>query len=223
MTWLARAHNLSQEVRLRVHTSGVFETNVPEGDHASTVDYIIVNRVLGRLALEPDDVFIDIGCGTGRVLCLAARRRVQQVIGVDLSPEMVRAAAANVETVRGRRVCKVDALVADAAEFDYGETTCAYMFSPFKHTVLARVLDKIKADRSGRPFRCAFVNLNEWQRETFRAHDWLELADEWTEGTMPIAIYRTRCSAHRHNPATSATYTTNHRAVRPPERTIRNV
>jgi precorrin-6B methylase 2 len=189
MRFLAKAQNLWQEVRLGVHTRGIFETNVPDGAHASTVDYIVVNRVLDRLALEPDDVFIDIGCGTGRVICLAARRRVQQVIGVDLSPEIVRTAAANVERVRGR-VSAVDVVVADAAEFDYGETTCAYMFSPFKHTVLARVLDKIKADRSGRRFRCAFVNLNELQRETFRAHDWLDLADEWTEGTTPIAIYR---------------------------------
>jgi SAM-dependent methyltransferase len=189
MTLLAKVVNLSQELRLRVHTRGIFKTNIPNGCHASSVDYTIVNRVLDRLALEPDDVFIDIGCGTGRVLCLAARRRVRQVIGVDLSPEMVRTATANVETVRGR-VSAAEAVEADATEFNYGETTCAYMFNPFEHTVLTRVLDKIKADRSGRPFRCAFVNLNEVQRETFGAHDWLELADEWTVGTMPIAIYR---------------------------------
>jgi cyclopropane fatty-acyl-phospholipid synthase-like methyltransferase len=186
---LAKVFNLSQDVRLRVHTRGIFKTNVPDGAPASTVDYTILNQVLDRLALKPDDVFIDIGCGTGRVLCLAARRRVQRVIGFDLSPEMVRTATANVEAVRGR-VSAVDVVKADATEFDYSETTCAYMFSPFNHTVLARVLNKIKADRSGRPFRCAFVSLNELQRETFRAHDWLELTDEWTAGTMPIAIYR---------------------------------
>jgi SAM-dependent methyltransferase len=214
--FLAKAHNLWQEVRLRVDTRGVFETNVPGRVHASTVDYFIVNQVLGRLALKPDDVFVDIGCGTGRVLCLAARQRVRQVIGVDLSLEMAATAAANVETVRGRRVFKVDVVVADAAEFDYGETTCAYMFNPFNHTVLARVLDKINADRSGRPFRCAFVSLNELQRETFRTHDWLELAEEWTQDTMPIAIYRTRRSAHRHNPTTSSACTTNHRAAPSP-------
>jgi SAM-dependent methyltransferase len=189
MTLLAKVLNLSQEVRLGVHTRGIFKTNILNGCHASSVDYTIVNRVLDRLALESDDVFIDIGCGTGRVLCLAARRRVQQVIGVELNPEMVRTAAANVETLRGQ-VSAVEVVQADATEFDYGKTTCAHIFNPFGHTVLARVLDKIKADRSGRPFRCAFVNLNELQREIFGARDWLELADEWTVGTMPIAIYR---------------------------------
>jgi cyclopropane fatty-acyl-phospholipid synthase-like methyltransferase len=189
MSFLATVFNVSQDVRLGVHTRGIFETNIPDGAPASTVDYTILNRVLDRLALEPDDVFIDIGCGTGRVLCLAARRRVQRVIGFDLSPEMVRTATANVENLRGR-LSPVDVVEADATEFDYSETTCAYMFSPFKHTVLAQVLNKIKADRSRRPFRCAFVSQSESQRETFRAHDWLELVDEWTASTMPIAIYR---------------------------------
>jgi SAM-dependent methyltransferase len=189
MILLEKAFNLSQEVRLRVHTRGIFETNIPDGVHAVTVGFHTANRVLDRLSLAPDDVFTDIGCGTGRVVCLAARRRVRSVIGFDLSPEMVRIATANAETLRGR-VSDVEIVKAAAPEFDYSETTCAYMYNPFKHTVLARVLDKIKADRAGRPFRCAFVNLIEAQRETFGAHDWLEMTDEWTMGEKPIAIYR---------------------------------
>ena len=55
MTFLAKVFNRSQDVRLRVHTGGIFKTNVPDGAPASTVDYTILNQVLDRLALKPDD------------------------------------------------------------------------------------------------------------------------------------------------------------------------
>ncbi len=43
------------------------------------------------LALQPNDRFLDVGCGTGAAV-RAAAAVVDRAVGVDLSPEMVRRA-----------------------------------------------------------------------------------------------------------------------------------
>ncbi|WP_244928448.1 class I SAM-dependent methyltransferase [Nocardioides sp. W7] len=186
-----RLRNLGYDTLLRVETKGIVQTNIPDGCHAASADYAIVSAVLDDLDLRPDDVLVDIGCGKGRVICLAARRRLARVIGIDLSPEIVAVAAENVLRLRGAR-SPVDVVVADAVTYDYSDVTCAYLFNPFEHFVLDRVLAKIEADRAGAPFRCAFVNLSDVQRETFEQHDWLRLTEERVLGGLSVARYEAR-------------------------------
>lgn len=191
MPIMERLRNLGYDALLHVDTHGIVQTNIPDGCHAASVDYAIVGDVLDDLDLRPDDVLVDIGCGKGRVICLAARRRMARVVGIDLSPEIVDVALDNVRRLRGAR-SPVDVLVADAVTYDYSDVTCAYLFNPFEHFVLDRVLTKIRADRAGAPFRCAFVNLSEVQRLTFAQHDWLRQTDERVAGGMTVARYEAR-------------------------------
>ncbi len=180
---------MSYDALLRVDTKGIVQTNIPDGCHAASADYPTVATMLDGLDLSPDDVLVDIGCGKGRVICLAARRQVGRVIGLDLSPEIIRVAAANVRRLRGAR-SPVEAVVADAVTYDYRDVTCAYLFNPFEHFVLDRVLAKIRADRADAPFRCVFLHLSEVQRETFERHDWLKVTDEGVIGGQRFAYYQ---------------------------------
>lgn len=52
-------------------------------------------RLLERIAAEPGERVLDIGCGAGELsLAVAAARPEAQVLGLDISPELVRAAQA---------------------------------------------------------------------------------------------------------------------------------
>ena len=56
----------------------------------------IVLPVLGRMALEPDDNLLDIGCGSGWLVRLIAEQLPEgRLIGVDVSDEMIRRARRN--------------------------------------------------------------------------------------------------------------------------------
>ena len=59
-------------------------------------------RAIARLGLEPDDVVLDVGCGTGLSFPLIQARigLRGQLVGIDLSPEMLAQARERVE-VRG--------------------------------------------------------------------------------------------------------------------------
>ena len=52
------------------------------------VPYGSMNTILSTLRLGPNDVFIDIGCGMGRAVVLAARYPIKRAIGVELAPSL---------------------------------------------------------------------------------------------------------------------------------------
>lgn len=74
-----------------------------------------------RLWLAPGDVVVDVGCGTGINLPRLAERvgPEGQVVGVDLSPEMLAIAAARVEELGLRNVVLTEAAI-EHAEFPGG-------------------------------------------------------------------------------------------------------
>ena len=75
--------------------------------------YFNVRRMLRLLDLQTDDVRYDIGCGKGRILCVAARRRLKKVVGVELFEELCAAARANAARLRGRKT-PIDVVCGDA-------------------------------------------------------------------------------------------------------------
>lgn len=73
-------------------------------------------RVIWRLGLQPGDVFLDIGCGAGRMLCAAARTRARRVIGLDIDPLMTGLADQNARRLRGRNA-EVQVITGDATAY----------------------------------------------------------------------------------------------------------
>ena len=59
-----------------------------ERDRRSRFNARPQQEALATLALAPDDRFLDVGCGTGAAVRLAARV-VERAVGVDISPRMI--------------------------------------------------------------------------------------------------------------------------------------
>ena len=76
-------------------------------------------RVAGvaRLDLKPGQTVLDVGCGTGQSFALLeeAIGPGGRIIGIDLSPDMLKYAAARVERHQWRNVTLVEASATDAA------------------------------------------------------------------------------------------------------------
>src|SRR6478609_9761998 len=85
-----KAVHLAFESRYAVKTSGRTDLDVYGLDADDRVYYIPSNwltlrRVLRRHDVRPDDVFIDLGSGKGRMVLEAARYPFRRVIGVELA------------------------------------------------------------------------------------------------------------------------------------------
>lgn len=97
----------------------------------------ISNLLASALDVKPDDVVIDVGCGSGILAIIAAKLGASHVYGVDKSPDVVEVASANA----------AEQGVADRVTFFQGD-----LFDPIPDDVQA---DVIIGDVSGIPDRLA--------------------------------------------------------------------
>ena len=96
---------------------------------------------------EPVDTytFVDLGCGKGRALLVAAERGFSRLVGVEISPELARIAQAN--TAREPRI---HVQQGDAARFPFpDEPLVIFLYHPFLPPVLRKVLRNLERTRAG--------------------------------------------------------------------------
>ena len=114
----------------------------------------------GRLMREVDVPrsvgFVDLGCGKGRVLLLAAESGFARVVGVEFAPELVADARRNVARWRSRTSSPCDIQIVEGDVLNYVITpndAVFFLFNPFDDVVLNGVLDRIEqsVDRVPRP------------------------------------------------------------------------
>lgn len=71
-----------------------FNEWAPHWDEALQVDPVKINRILDAAAVGPGSRVLDVACGTGVLVPFYRAREVACVLGVDIAPEMCRAAQA---------------------------------------------------------------------------------------------------------------------------------
>src|SRR5207249_4650014 len=103
-------------------TEAVIEPNElgitnPDCHEYAATDYLSFRRILYALDVRAGkDVFLDLGCGMGRALLLAARLPFQRIIGVEISPRLCDDARRNVERMLPKLVCRdIQVVASDAA------------------------------------------------------------------------------------------------------------
>ena len=81
-----------------------------------------------------DFTFVDVGCGKGRVLMLAAQQGFDAIIGIEFAPLICQIAEQNLARFSGRRPARWSVLNADATAIDLPSDAplLVYCFNPFK-------------------------------------------------------------------------------------------
>lgn len=143
----------------------------------STPDYLDLRRMLRRAQLGTSDVLYDIGCGMGRLLCLAARRRISKCIGIELHAGLAEIARRNAERLR-KRIAPIEIRTQDAATADLSEGTIFYLFNPFGPDTLAAVLANLQRSFSERPRAVKIIYANPLHAKVLAATPWLVRYDE---------------------------------------------
>jgi predicted RNA methylase len=109
-------------------------------------------RALGRALRErevtPEDVLLDLGCGKGRVLVQAARYPFRRVIGVEIAPDLVETAKANLSRVTHRRCGSIEVVCSDILDYEIpDDVSVIYMYNPFRgpifQTAMARIVESV--------------------------------------------------------------------------------
>jgi hypothetical protein len=138
-----------------------YQLDDPERVRYVATGRFVVPRVLRRIGVGPDDVFIDFGSGKGRVVYQAAQFPFKRVIGVEIAEELNCIARYNIDHNRDRLVCgDVELVTEDAVSYQVpDDVTVAYFYHPFEGRIFARVIDNLVAslDRNPRQLRIIYV------------------------------------------------------------------
>jgi hypothetical protein len=153
--------------RYGIQTSGRVDLSEFGLAHEERVYYIasnwhIVRRTLGRYEIGPDDVFIDLGSGMGRVVVEASRFPFKRVVGVELASELHSIAEENVRRMRRHRRCaEIELVNSDILDYTFpDDLTFVYMNNPFRGAIFSSAIDNLirSLDRNPRTLHLIYSN-----------------------------------------------------------------
>jgi SAM-dependent methyltransferase len=157
-----------QERRLGIRSAGLvpIETLIESWrdchDYAPTSILAFAKIMRAIEVVEDRDVFVDFGCGMGRVLVLASAFAFRKIIGVEISPTLSDVALRNVGSYRGIRRCQeIEIRCQGADTFSIPpDATVFYFANPFHGNILASVMSGIERSMKKRPRKITVVFYN---------------------------------------------------------------
>lgn len=119
-----------------------YRINSPNAKHG--VFYISTSEKHIRVLLSPlprTATFVDLGCGKGRPLIVAAAMGFKSVVGVEFVKELVETARENLR----KAGANATVLCADAAYYDFPPgTLVVYLYDPFDAAVMSSVAQNLR-------------------------------------------------------------------------------
>lgn len=129
--------NVNWQTRLLGHLTSPYQPTEPA----------LFHEMLTNLNIKFEDfTFIDIGSGKGRVLLMAADYPFHKVVGIELLPELHRAAEDNLRRYRSasQRCFSVEARCMNARDYKFPvDPLLVYLFNPLPPAALARMTSNL--------------------------------------------------------------------------------
>lgn len=166
------------EQRLGIRTIGNVMIHQPDAHLYGTFAYRSIFRILRHMNMGADDVFVDIGCGKGRIVCCAATLKIRKAVGVDLDGDLCRIARDNAAKLRGRKA-DIEVIHAPAQECDYRDGTKFFLFNPFGAQTLRQVVSVICRSKDEQPRRIDVAYVNPAYDHVFEEHPRCQRVDQW--------------------------------------------
>jgi SAM-dependent methyltransferase len=153
IAWYMIRFEIKGEKKYGINTTGADELKKLEKksidiEHATIympVNYSILEDLFQQLSNKTINHFIDIGCGKGRALCVAAHYGCTKVTGIDFSKELCEDAAANLSKTK-QKIPALNYTVLNNDAFYYEIPTdadCIFLFNPFDAVIMSGVAENI--------------------------------------------------------------------------------
>lgn len=173
----------------------VASPNLSRGIRYEPTRALPFRRMLRRAQIPTDGGFVDLGCGKGRALILAALCGFSQVTGVDYSSALCAVAEKNLAAFRSRtrRTFRARVLTMDAADYAFTkEDTVVYLFNPFDAVVLSAVIARLRRSLERHPRTVWIIYHNPLWRSPIESTGAFAHAGDYSSGGCMFAVYRSR-------------------------------
>ena len=105
-----------------------------------------LRRVMSTLKVPLDGAFVDVGCGKGRILLLAARHGFRHIVGLEFAKELCVVARDNVTRYQKKTgvPCDIRVIEGDAVNYDIQDNdTVFFLNNPFGEVLVERFTENI--------------------------------------------------------------------------------
>ena len=133
------------------------------------VSFLLMEEIFQQLPSTPRNHFLDIGCGKGRALCMAAHHGFKQVTGLDFSKDLCETAKENLSLTQKKfPALETKVINNDAFYYDIpGNVDCIFMFNPFDEIVMSAVVNNIFESLQDNPRRLYIIYVNPLHKDQF--------------------------------------------------------
>ncbi len=170
-------HEIKNEKKYGIDTTGaddlaLLEERGVDIDNATLympASYDLLETLFDKVNWEGVTHFVDIGCGKGRALCVAAHRGAKKLTGVDFSREFCEKARENL-AITSRQVDGISHRVLhnDAFYFDIpDDCNCIFFFNPFDDVIMSGVVENIEISLERKPRAMQVLYINPLQKHLF--------------------------------------------------------
>lgn len=199
-TGLAVLGDLYFDWRYHTNTAGRYDLKGDEGrpENREYVRSYTPTRVQGirkclkSLNLPRNGCFVDLGCGKGRTLLLAAEYGFSRIVGVEFSEPLCRIAQENVEHYSRKTgvQAQFQVVYADVAEYEIeDDQTVFFIFNSFGVPILTEVVKSIEVSWRRRPRPLWLIYHNPVHREDVLCTGFLNITGEYQFCASEYVIY----------------------------------
>ena len=173
------------ENKYNINTTGADELNElskkgVDTSHATIympVSYLLLEEIFRQLPSSKTRHFLDIGCGKGRALCVAAHHGFNKVSGVDFSAALCAEATTNLQqTKQVFPLLQFSVITKDAMNFEIpADVDCIFLFNPFDVVIMGAVVYNIMESVQENPRDIIVIYANPLYQDLFEEEGFEEV------------------------------------------------
>jgi len=149
----------------------------------------MLKKISRYLKPKADDVFVELGCGKGRVVFFYNTFKFKKMIGIELKKELAEIAKENLEALKIRNN-PIEIIHGDAANVDLTDGTLFFLNNPFGFKTLSSVLTSIKNSFRTHPRKVRIIYLNAVNANLLNEQPWLEIEEKISDRGAGDFIWR---------------------------------
>lgn len=177
IAWYMIKQEVKGERKYGINTTGADELNTLEEmgidvTHATIympVSFYLLEDIFQQVQPHELKHFLDMGCGKGRAMCMAAHHGFNNVTGIDLSKDLCLAAEANLVLTKKQfpqlqyKIINNDAFYYEIPE----DVDCIFFFNPFDEIIMSAVVNNIFESLDENPRKLRIIYVNPLHKEQF--------------------------------------------------------
>jgi SAM-dependent methyltransferase len=145
-------HEIKGEKKYGINTIGIDNLDELESKHLDNATiympavYSMLEMIFDKIKVGNITHLLDIGCGKGRAICVAAAKGCKKVSGVDFSKELCLDALNNLTVIQEKQpALKAKIINSDAYTYQIpADVDCIFLFNPFDDFLMKGVVKNIE-------------------------------------------------------------------------------